>query len=139
MRKLLFAVPALAFAAASAYALARPGCDMKTTEKRWFCKKCDKLFPKSETKIRKCPEDKADLVQVDLCVKQKYVALCHPTKSGSKPVTCCGNVYDKATPDEAGIFHACQTCGAKARRLPDLKHLESCTDKKTKKTCEHGA
>jgi len=137
MRKLLLALPALAFVAASAYAFARVGCDMKTTEKRWFCKKCDKVYPKAETKIRKCTDDKADLVQVDLCVKQKYVALCHPTKTGPSPILCCGVKYDKATPDESGIFQTCQGCAAKARLVGDVKHMDGCADKRLKKTCAH--
>jgi hypothetical protein len=126
-----------ALAAAGCLALARPACDMKTTEKRDWCPKCDKVFPRSTEKVRKCPEDKADTAQVELCVKQKYVARCHPDKQGPAPVKCCGVTYDKPTADEKAVFHVCQGCKAKHRQATKVEHAADCSDKRVKKACEH--
>jgi hypothetical protein len=122
-----------------AAAPARPPCDMKNKAKRWHCPKCEKLYPPNAVKARTCPEDKASLEQVEVCIRERYVAACHPDKVGDKPVRCCGVEYNKPTLDESEIFFSCEGCGAKSRTLSALKHADGCADRKVKKSCGHAA
>jgi RNase P subunit RPR2 len=133
------AVLAAAVLAVLAAVPARPPCDMKNKVKRWYCPKCEKLYPPNAVKARTCPEDKASLEQAEVCVRERYVAACHPDKVGDKPVRCCGVEYTKATLDESEILYGCEGCGVKSRTLSALKHADGCADRKVKKRCGHAA
>lgn len=133
------AVLAAAVLAVVAAVPARPPCDMKNKVKRWYCPKCEKLYPPNAVKARTCPEDKASLEQAEVCVRERYVAACHPDKVGDKPVRCCGVEYTKATLDESEILFGCEGCGVKSRTLSALKHADGCADRKVKKRCGHVA
>ena len=125
----------LAFAAALAPAALRGPCDVKVTERKTWCEKCVAFIPRADVRGGACPKDKASVKQVDVCVKNLYVAKCHPTTTGLKPVVCCGITYDKGTEDVAKVFWQCDGCKEKAA-VRDFKHLDSCPGKKVVKTCE---
>lgn len=125
----------LMFLGALAPAALRGPCDLKVTERKTWCDKCSAFIPRADVKGGACPKDKATVKQVEVCVKTIYVAKCHPTTTGLKPVVCCGNTYDKGTEDVAKIFWACATCQEKAT-IRDFKHPDSCASKKVVKTCE---
>lgn len=113
----------------------RAPCDLKTVEKKAWCGTCNAYVPRADVKAGACPKDKARVDIVDVCVKQLYVAKCHPTTAGVKPVSCCGLTYDKPTDDYSRVLWTCSTCKEKGPAR-ELKHAESCADKKTVKTCE---
>ncbi len=113
----------------------RGPCDLKGVEKKAWCTTCLAFIPRADVKAGACPKDKGKVEVVDVCVKHIYVARCHPTTSGLKPVACCGVTYDKPTEDVAKILWACATCKEKGATR-DLKHAEACAEKKVAKTCE---
>ena len=127
----------LALAAlALAFLSARGPCDLKTVEKKLWCPKCVAYVDKKETKGGECVKDKAKTESHDVCIKQVYVARCHPDRSSAKPVSCCGNTYDKPTDELARILYACAECMEKAPTSGAVKHPETCKSKAAKKTCE---
>jgi hypothetical protein len=130
MLKLLLAAALLA-----PLALRGP-CDLKTSEKKAWCGTCAAFVPRADVKAGACPKDKARVDVVDVCVKPIFIAKCHPTTQGLKPVSCCGTTYDKPTEDFAKIHWVCTTCKEKGPNRDALKHLEACADKKAVKTCE---
>ncbi len=113
----------------------RGPCDLKGAEKKAWCTTCLAYIPRGEVKASACPKDKGRVEIVDVCVKNLYVARCHPTTSGLKPVSCCGVTYDKPTEDIAKIMWVCSTCKEKSLQR-ELKHADSCTEKKVVKSCE---
>lgn len=124
----------LALAALAPAALKGP-CDIKVTERKTWCEKCNAYIPRADVKGGACPKDKAAVKQVEVCVKSLYVAKCHPTTTGLKPVVCCGVTYDKAVEDVAKTFYGCAGCMEKGPTR-DFKHAEACANKKVAKTCE---
>lgn len=128
------AVLLFAGAVASATSFRAP-CDMKGADKKAWCGSCAAYIPRGEVKASTCPKDKGRVEIIDVCVKNLYVAKCHPTTSGLKPLTCCGVLYDKPTEDLAKIFWLCSGCKEKGANR-ELRHLDSCTDRKAVKTCE---
>ena len=114
----------------------RGPCDLKTVEKKAWCATCLAYIPRAEVKASTCPKDKGKVEIVDVCVKNMYVARCHPTTSGLKPIACCGVTYDKPTELTARVFWACETCKEKGANREAVKHPESCAEKKVVKTCE---
>jgi hypothetical protein len=139
MKTVLAALVLLSGAFPAPAAPSTAGCAMKLLEKRNWCPKCDKLFGKDDQKLRKCPDDKTDLTQVEICIQQVYIARCHPDKKGSKPVSCCGNLYDKPTNDEKSVYTSCEGCRVKHRQPTKLVHAPDCPNRKTVKACEHPA
>lgn len=127
-------VLALVLLGAPAVALRGP-CDMKGVEKKTWCPTCLAYVPRADVKGGACPKDKARVETHDVCVKSVYMAKCHPTTIGLKPVTCCGVVYDKGTDDLARIFWVCAGCKEKSA-LRDFKHPDTCPGVKVAKTCE---
>jgi len=129
------AVAVLLFLGALAPAALRGPCDLKVTERKSWCDKCASFIPRADVKGGACPKDKANVKQVDVCVKNIYVAKCHPTTTGLKPVVCCGITYDKGSEDLAKVFWVCATCEEKST-IRDFKHPDSCAKAKVAKTCE---
>lgn len=119
-----------------AFASARGPCDLKTLEKKLWCPKCVKYVEKKDTKGGECVKDKAKTENVEVCIKQVYVARCHPDKTSNKPVSCCGNLYDKPTEELSRVIYACPACMQKAPTLGAVKHTDTCANKVPKKTCE---
>ena len=127
---------AAALVLALAFASSRGPCDLKTVEKKVYCPKCVKYVDKKDTKGGECVKDKAKTENHDVCIKQVYVARCHPDKTGAKPVSCCGNTYDKPTEELARIIYVCGECMEKGPSTGAVKHTEACKAKIAKKTCE---
>ncbi|HEX7896150.1 MAG TPA: hypothetical protein VF950_00115 [Planctomycetota bacterium] len=125
---------ALVLLGAPAAALRGP-CDLKAVEKKTWCPTCVMYVPRADVKGGACPKDKAKVETQDVCVKQVYVAKCHPTTIGLKPVTCCGILYDKGTDDLAKVYWLCEGCKEKAY-LRDFRHPDTCPNRKVIKTCE---
>jgi hypothetical protein len=113
----------------------RGPCDLKGVEKKTWCPTCAAYVPRADVKAGSCPKDKARVETRDVCVKTIYVAKCHPTTTGLKPVTCCGVLYDKGSEDLARVVWVCQGCKEKAF-LRDFKHPDTCPDKKAVRACE---
>ena len=134
MRRLLVLIPVLALSLA--FASARGPCDLKTVEKRTWCPKCVKYVDKADVKSGECVKDKAKIENQEVCIKQVYVARCHPDKTSSKPVSCCGNLYDKPVEQLSRVIWACPTCMQKGATLAAVMHTDTCTNKVPKKTCE---
>ncbi len=134
MSRMLMLAPLLVLSLA--FASARGPCDLKTVQKKVWCPTCAKYVDKKETKSGKCLKDKAKTENQDVCVKQVYVARCHPDRTGSKPVSCCGNTYDKPTEELSRVLFACPDCAQKAPTSGAVKHAEACKNKIAKKTCE---
>ena len=126
---------AIVLLAAPAVAPLRGPCDLKGVEKKTWCPTCVMYVPRADVKAGACPKDKSRVETQDVCVKQIYVAKCHPTTTGLKPVTCCGNVYDKGSEDLAKVVWVCEGCKEKSTQR-EFKHPESCPNKKVAKTCE---
>lgn len=126
---------ALVFAAVLAPAALRGPCDLKLLEKKAWCGTCVAYVPRSQVKAGACPKDKGRVDIVDVCVKTFYVAACHPTTTGLKPLSCCGVTYDKPTEDLAKVFWTCAGCNEKSK-IRDFKHPDTCTSRKVAKACE---
>ncbi len=115
----------------------RGPCDLKTVVKKTWCPTCAKYVEKADTKGGACLKDKAKVENHDVCVKQVYVARCHPDRSSPKPVSCCGNLYDKPVEELAKVVWGCPECKAAAPTLSTVKHAPTCPPGKSpKKTCE---
>jgi hypothetical protein len=127
---------AAAVALGLAFSSFRGPCDLKTVEKKVYCPKCVAYVDKKDTKSGECVKDKAKTETVEVCIKQVYVARCHPDKTGSKPVSCCGNTYDKPTEELSRVIYACSDCMEKGATSGAVKHTEACKNKIAKKSCE---
>jgi hypothetical protein len=121
--------------ASLAPAALRGPCDVKVTERKTWCPKCSAFVPRADVKGGACPKDKASVNQIEVCVKSVYVAKCHPTTTGLKPVVCCGITYDKAVEDIAKVVWVCAGCPEKSFSR-DYKHADSCANRKVSKACE---
>lgn len=113
----------------------RGPCDMKGVEKKTWCPTCVAYVPRADVKGGVCPKDKKAVQTHDVCVKTIYVAKCHSSTTGLKPVSCCGVLYDKGTDDLARIQWVCATCKEKSF-IRDFKHPDTCAEKKVAKACE---
>lgn len=134
MSRLAALLPVVALSLA--FASARGPCDVKTVEKRTWCPKCAKYVEKADVKGGECIKDKTKTENHEVCIKQVYVARCHPDRTSNKPVSCCGVTYDKPTEQLSRVIWACPTCMQKAPTLGAVKHLDTCTSKTPKKSCE---
>lgn len=134
MSRLAVLVPLVALSLA--FAPLRGPCDLKNVEKRIWCPKCVKYVEKAETKGGECVKDKAKTENHDVCIKQVYVARCHPDRASNKPVSCCGNTYDKPVDQLSRVIFACGECMQKGPTLVAVKHPETCKSRNPKKSCE---
>ena len=132
--RLVLALALLAAPAGPVEGLRGP-CDLKSLEKKTWCPTCVMYVPRADVKAGACPKDKSRVETHDVCVKTIYVAKCHPTTTGLKPVTCCGVLYDKGTDDLAKVVWICEGCKEKSTQR-DFKHPETCANKKVTKACE---
>ena len=77
----------LAFVAATgviAGAAARDGeCDLKSIEKAYFCKKCEKELQRTDIKRGKCATCSERPIQVLICVKKDFK--CHKATCSKGP------------------------------------------------------
>lgn len=113
----------------------RGPCDLKLVEKKTWCPKCLAYVPRGDVRGGSCPKDRARVETHDICVKQIYVAKCHSTTTGLKPVVCCGVTYDKPTDDVARVVWTCAGCPEKSYAR-DFKHPDICSGRKVTKSCE---
>lgn len=87
MKHLLLGMTAALLAVGSGIAQERgkgpAPCDMKTLEKGLYCAKCDKLLGKEDLNDeKKCKAEGCGEkpVEVEVCVKERWSASCHPDK-----------------------------------------------------------
>lgn len=87
MKKALMILSAAMLAVGIGVAQERGGgpkpCDMKSLEKGLWCSKCDKLLGKDDLNDeKKCKAEGCGEkpVEVEVCVKERYTAPCHPEK-----------------------------------------------------------
>lgn len=134
MTKIVAALGFAVLALSSVEGLRGP-CDLKLLEKKAWCGTCVAYVPRAQVKAGVCPKDKERVDILDVCVKTFYVAACHPTTTGLKPLSCCGVTYDKPTEDLAKVFWNCEGCKEKSK-IRDFKHPDTCTARKVVKACE---
>lgn len=67
-------------------ALGAGPCDLSSVVPGEYCRKCDRVLEKGESKAGKCPKDDEAVQKVAVCVKEDYQG-CHRGPQG-KPYWC---------------------------------------------------